>query len=400
MTTHGEWHTRAALIIGNDVQLVEARVTLQRDDDGIHWRVGFAGSELGADAELVIDEGPGGAVGHLRLGDETARLFDEVQLVQARLPGPDGEIDLVGLRGEYSFAHHGRFRRLRQVVVAVSDAEIIDALVAAWDPDARQQVVQLPWTIDSLTRFAAARARRMPEVRNVEIVDAGQLRVTADDGEHLVELGNLFANVRTAGGAALDDIEAFLAGAVRVATGPVADHDVMFRLMAAPSPVRVQVAMDGRPHELELASVAVGDELSAVFVRDTPTSMQYIEAGELAGMQRSAAELVTLAGENLMRSLPRIHIRGEGPLFMIIAGGNYECSLAVLPSFWDAMEPLLDAPALVAMPARDLCLIVPDRDGLLEQLRAHVDGLGELAYALTNTIHRVRDHGRWFEAVG
>ncbi|MCA9624707.1 MAG: hypothetical protein KC731_37045, partial [Myxococcales bacterium] len=341
MSTAQEGRYPLGLLVGNALRFTEGAITLTSDEDGVRFHVAFADEDLGSRAELEIVEGPGGARGHLRMQDATAPLFDEVQLVQRNIPTSDGEYQLVGLQGEFSFPHEGPFRRLRRAFVGVQDPAMVNALVAAFASDEHDQVTQLPFTLESMTRFTAAYARSLPGVDEVTVTAPGQLTLRMGEGaaQH-VDLHNIYASTHGDAGAAMARIQDFLA-AMPPSTDAVDDGDVMFRVMRAPSPVTLEASVEGETQTLHLASLGVGDDLSAVFVRDSPQSMAYLQASDVEDLAASPDDLFRLAGENLLRSLPKIHIRGEAPLFMLIAGGDYECSLALLPSFWQAMTPLL-----------------------------------------------------------
>lgn len=393
---------QVALVTGQTIHFADAELSVTADDDGVRLHAAFDDDELGEAAELEIIEGPGGIQGHLRTRDGVARLFDGVQLGQQELPTDQGEFRLVGLQGDFSFAHRGPFRRLRSVFLGTHpDAAVVQALVAAFDSEDHGDVARLPWTIESLTRFSAAHARSLAAIREVTVDGPGRLTVrVGKEGVQHVDLHNLFMTVRLDPEDFQAKIEAFFAAAVSVPSGPVANGDVMLRVLHAASPVTIEVSMSGETNRVELASVAIADDLSAVFVRDTPHNMSYLQASDIESLAGGPDELISLANDNLMRSLPAIHIRGEAPLFMIIAGGNYESSLPLHPAFWEAMRPLLVGSPLVAMPARDLCFVMGDRDpNAVAQLRSHIEGTGEVAYALSPNIYRVEREGRWFEAL-
>jgi hypothetical protein len=387
------------LLIGRTMQFVEADITVVADDDGVRWRAAISEkAELGPDAELEIIKGPGGTKGHLRTSDGVGTLFDDLQMVQRTIPTENGEIELIGLQGSFSFAHHGAFRRLRTVFLGAQDEGVIEAMVEAFasEDDDDDNVTRLPWTLESLTRFCAAHARSLSTVDQVDVKAPGQLTLRRGDAANHVDLHNLFLDVSKAPEDAQARIERFFAATSPKDLAPLETGDVMLRVMQGTAPVRLEASLEGETHSIELASVGVADDLSAVFVRDTPNSIAYLNPSDV----KALGELTARAQKNLLSSLPAIHISGEGPIYMVIAGGYYECSLALLPDFWEAMAPLLDGSPLVAMPSRDLCLITGDEDPeVVEQLRSQIEAMGELAYPISPTIYRVQRQGRWFEAL-
>ena len=282
--------------------------------------------------------------------------------------------------------------------VGVQEAEIVEALIQGWASEEASNVSHLPWTLESLTRFAAAHARSLPEVREVVITGPGELNLRFEQGPHYVNLNNLLQRVRAEPEAALDAIADFFA-ATTPTEAKVDKDQLMFRVMHATHPVEIEANVGGKVHTTTLASFAVGPDLSAVFVQDTPTNISYLHASDVADLAPDAEALMKRASDNLVRSLPRIHIRGEDHFFMLIAGGDYECSLALVPRLWEAMAPLLPGPPVVAMPSRDLCFITLDDPEAIAGLQEQLDELDELAYPISPKIYRVTKQGRWFEPV-
>ncbi len=394
-----------ALLVGNTIQFVEVDVSLVSDDDGLRWRAAIReDAELGAGAELEIIRGPGGTKAHLRTNGVVATSFDELELVKRTFPVEDGELELLGVQGSFSFPHRGPFRHLRTVFLGTQDDEVLHSLATALgataedESDEADNITRLPWTLESLTRFSAAHARALPTVDQVDVVAPGQLRLQCGEDVRHVDIHNLFLDVSAAPEAAQEKIARFFAATRPSASSPVETSEIMLRVMTGSAPVRLEVLIEGKTKLIELASLGVADDLAAVFVRDTPESMAYLNASEVGELGLGLDELAEVARANLLRNLSTIHIRGEGPTYMLIAGGNYECSLALLPDLWDAMAPLIEGAPLVSMLARDLCLITGDGNpDAVARLRAQIESMGELPYAISPTIYRVQRQGRWFE---
>jgi hypothetical protein len=386
-----------ALLVGNALRFADAHVSLTSGADGVRFLATFEDEELGA-VEIDLCSGPGGTSGHFRGGGVLAPVFDDIDLVERTFPNGEDTFAFLGLQTELSFPHCGPFRRLRVLFVGVEEATIAQALIEDWSGDRARNVTHLPWTLESLTRFAAAHARTLPGIEDVEVTSEGQLTLSFAEGPHYVTLHNLLPRVRSEPEAATETIARFLAS--MMPKDQVDDATVAFRVMHAPHPVTLNTQVDGKAHAIDLASFPVGPDLSAVFVRDTSSRIAYLRPRDVEGLAQDAEALLRIAGENLVRTLPRIHIRGENNRYMLIAGGDYECSLALVPELWDAMAPLLDGTPVVAMPARDLCFITTDDADAIARLRARIDGFGELAYPISPTIYRVEKPGRWFVPVG
>ncbi len=69
-----------------------------------------------------------------------------------------------------------------------------------------------------------------------------------------------------------------------------------------------------------------------------------------------------LAIRNLLSILPKIEMHGQGGLYMMTAGGDYEASLILADGIWDGGQVKVDGDVAVATPARDLLLICGSRD--------------------------------------
>src|SRR5205085_2361364 len=117
--------------------------------------------------------------------------------------------------------------------------------------------------------------RTLPGVRDVSIAAPGKLTLHLAVGSHYVDLNNLLANVRAEPGTAIEKIADFFAATTPV-PGTVQNGDVMFRVMRATAPVTLEAEVEGKRHEITLASMAVGPDLSAVFVRDSPRNIAYL----------------------------------------------------------------------------------------------------------------------------
>ena len=67
-------------------------------------------------------------------------------------------------------------------------------------------------------------------------------------------------------------------------------------------------------------------------------------------------DLRPLAVTNLRRMLPAIERHGEGPAYMLVAGGELESSLLLLDDLWDGQASAVSGTLVAAVPTRDVLL--------------------------------------------
>jgi uncharacterized protein YtpQ (UPF0354 family) len=98
-------------------------------------------------------------------------------------------------------------------------------------------------------------------------------------------------------------------------------------------------------------------DLLILYAEDNPKTMRYVGEAEFASLKVDRKKLRALACENLKRLLPKIERKGANGLYMLIAGGDYESSLLLVDSMWNAKK--LDVPGdiVVGIPTRDVLLV-------------------------------------------
>jgi len=130
------------------------------------------------------------------------------------------------------------------------------------------------------------------------------------------------------------------------------------------------------------------DDLVVLYAEDTPHNIRYLVPNELAEAGVTRTELRALAVANLRKLLPRIEIRREPLVSMVVADGNYESSLLLLDEIWSKGEvpARVDGEVVIAIPARGSLLFTGSRNQ---------PGLARLRALATNTAntsaHRLTD---------
>ena len=69
-----------------------------------------------------------------------------------------------------------------------------------------------------------------------------------------------------------------------------------------------------------------------------------------------------------LQTLP-VEVLGEGPIYLLSAGGTYEASVLAHGSFWDDLQQHSDAPIVAVAPTRDMVLFTySDRRRVLRRM--------------------------------
>ena len=132
------------------------------------------------------------------------------------------------------------------------------------------------------------------------------------------------------------------------------------------------------------------DDLVILYAEDTPHNIHYLVPSELAEVGVARAELRALAVANLRKLLPRIEIRREPLVSMLVADGNYESSLLLLDEIWSKGEvpARVDGEVVIAIPARGVLLFTGSRNQPgLARLRALATNAAKTStYRLTDAL--------------
>jgi len=146
----------------------------------------------------------------------------------------------------------------------------------------------------------------------------------------------------------------------------------------------------------QIVSEKLVADLNVLYAIDSAGSIAYFTETNRVALNLELTALRSLAVRNLKRLVPKVNRQGQGPVFRLIADGNYESSLLLAENLWDDQAK--------AVPG-ELVAAVPSRDGLMFTGSASAEGLRELRAAAANlyangsravsTTLIVRRNGRW-----
>lgn len=145
-----------------------------------------------------------------------------------------------------------------------------------------------------------------------------------------------------------------------------------------------------------VASEHLCGDLWVVYAEDLPDRTSSLLKDRLQDAGIADDELRNLAKENLRRILPPTERHGDGPWYMITAGGDYTASLLLFDGLWDDMADSVDGDVVAVAPSRDVLLYTgsQSKEGLAAiRLRAaEISATGN--YLISETLI-VRVSGQW-----
>jgi len=147
---------------------------------------------------------------------------------------------------------------------------------------------------------------------------------------------------------------------------------------------------------LEGVHEVYNEELIIAYAEDNPNSIHYLTPANLEVLRVERKDLRKLACSNLERVLPVPDIQFQNGIYRIRAGGDYEASLLLMDSFWDASKLEISGDLVVAIPARDFLIATGSKNRVaIRAMKAMAETVASQApYRLTSKLF-VRRAGRF-----
>jgi uncharacterized protein YtpQ (UPF0354 family) len=245
--------------------------------------------------------------------------------------------------------------------------------------------------------YAEAIAIRLPGAR-VTIAAARELKVALPGDRSLTAyLDNVWNECARAPADRAEICDRYLHALVATSKGndanPITTNSIVLVIKDESFMAGVRKRADG-------TNAIVGEKIAAdlwiAYAVDGDNQIRYLSEGQRQKLGLSIAELRPLAMANLRRIIKEVTQRGEGPVYMLTAGGNYEASLLLSDRLWAGMSNVVQGDFVAAVPSRDVLLFTGTQspEGV-RTLRAateaiHADG----SYLISKTL-LVRREGRW-----
>lgn len=209
--------------------------------------------------------------------------------------------------------------------------------------------------LEAFAERIAARIRARHPAAQVDYVDgdARALEVRwPDGGQATASLDNLWRSYRQSGG---EGLEPELARWIEILAPLPDEARAAARLVALVRPAAMLVSamsQTGGAGRL-VAFPLVGQELFVVIARDCPDRIELLTSTERDELGGTDEELFVTAVKNVLGDLS-IQRHGDGPVWMLTAGGNYEASLLLHAGLWRDLSDQVHGELLVSVPCRDL----------------------------------------------
>jgi uncharacterized protein YtpQ (UPF0354 family) len=154
--------------------------------------------------------------------------------------------------------------------------------------------------------------------------------------------------------------------------------------------VKDQTYIDFLGEGTSVPIVHLAADLWIVYAVDRDTNITTLSEIEMVALELTHKDLRDLATENLRNILPPVECHGEGPWFLLTAGGDYVASLLLLDSVWDFAAKEVKGDPVAVAPTRDVVLF-PSADSVegLAAIRRRAEELASTSdHVVSSTLLR------------
>jgi uncharacterized protein YtpQ (UPF0354 family) len=147
---------------------------------------------------------------------------------------------------------------------------------------------------------------------------------------------------------------------------------------------------DRAREEVPFASEHLVGDLWIIYAIDSADSMKTLQKSHVKELGLDSGKLKNLAINNLRRILPPVEQHGEGPAYMLTAGGDYVASLLLFDELWAELKQQISGDVLAAVPSRDVLLFTDSHSNEgIKQVKASIARVMESGgYLISDTILR------------
>lgn len=218
--------------------------------------------------------------------------------------------------------------------------------------DWRRMLTEKPLTPRRLTEVYAEAMRAEPSVRSVSVRGELEVQVDLKDGTDTTNyLENMWREIAMEPGAAEAVLERHLRA---VEQSKVAVNlDVAAEMDAIVPTVRDEQYLEQPPFVDTYREVLTAD-LYIIYVMDLPDVIRVLNKPEIEKLGIDHAALRRRSLQNLHRIIRTPEIMGDGPVKMVICGGNYESSLLLVADFWEQRSKEVSGKLVACVPCRDI----------------------------------------------
>ncbi len=279
-------------------------------------------------------------------------------------------------------------------------AEVVDT--SQFNPSQWEEQIKSPSLTEAeFTRLygqAAAAELKSPEVK---ITGGRELSIKLADGTELKAfLDNAWSEARINPASRPEIVRRYLKALVASApyNSALAGQPDTNRIVAV---IRddlflQQFAKLGSDKMNQVVSEKLVADLNVLYAIDSQDSIAYLTETNRVALKLDLAALRTLALTNLKRLVPKVSRQGEGPVFKLIADGNYEASLLLAEKLWEDQANMVGSDIVAVVPAREVVLFTGSSSavGLAEMRSSAEEILTKGSHVVSRTLIVWRN-GRW-----
>ncbi len=137
-------------------------------------------------------------------------------------------------------------------------------------------------------------------------------------------------------------------------------------------------------------------DLWIVYAEDLPESTSSLHPDRMESAGVAASEVKELAKTNLARILPAVERHGDGPWYLLTAGGDYSASLLLFDDVWDDLASSVEGEIVAVVPARDVLMYTgsgsPEGVAAIRERAKNIVASGD--HVISQTLI-VRTAGQW-----
>ena len=255
-------------------------------------------------------------------------------------------------------------------------------------------------TSDEFTDHVLRKLRKNAPSLSASIQGDLQLRVEIGSGRLVVHLDRFYAKLAASPREQTEIVQEAVRGAIALATDQ-ATQPLLSCLMPVikskewRDSVREQVHQEGAD-EIALMTDDLNDDLVIAYALDLSESVEFIGENQLEelGVERDGLREVSVA--NLMARIASIQPVSIDGLLALDVGGFYEASLLLMDHLWDDGDLPIEGPPVVAVPNRDVLIVVSHNDspGISRLRRVAEQSHYDRDYPISSRLF-VRRDGRW-----
>lgn len=262
-------------------------------------------------------------------------------------------------------------------------------------PSWQTRIQQSDLSAAQFTEIVADAARATLPGAQVEILDSLKLNVSAETGDCVCHLDNAWQECRSNETTRVEVVTRHL-HTMESAFQSAAHKHVVDINKIVPMLKSILWIDECKRQGLSIYHEQLAADVYVVYAEDGADQFAFVNEETFQSFGLSPVQLRRKSLANLAARLPEPERHGEGPLYMLVAGGTYEASLLLVDDVWENQDPAVDGRMVVAVPARDLVLFTGENaTEAVQQMETIVDDIHSDGNYLISRTTFVREGNQW-----